>query len=391
MKLNILQNSGIFKVLLLGVTISFLISCNKDLPGPTPVIFPSQGTQSALEFISSDTTYSYFLAAITKASPAVAGAPTLLSMLGDSTAVYTIFAPNNDAFRVSGIPSVAVINSPAFTPGQLDTFFRYHIIPGQQWLSAGIPTAFPNIQLPSLLDVGTLPGTPVPFTLSLYPSKQGNFFWVNTIPVGIPDKILNNGVLHTPIALIQPPGKLLGWALGPGVLSDPQFSLFDSLIVRGDIGATDLTKTFNYALNQPFANLTVFAPTNTAVKEFITAASGGLIPAAAPDAVFAGFISTNLPVANAQGIVAYHILPTKAFSVNFPATAAITPTLVPPALNPGVSVQAFFTGPFVDSLKVLGLAPSNGGIPATSKPSSNFDKNAVNGVLHAIDKVLLPQ
>jgi hypothetical protein len=30
-------------------------------------------------------------------------------------------------------------------------------------------------------------------------------------------------------------------------------------------------------------------------------------------------------------------------------------------------------------------------LPATAKPASTFDRNGVNGVLHIIDRLLLPQ
>lgn len=386
MKQTILKNTLVTGIMATGI-FAFIASCNKPLLAPNPIIVPAQGTQTALEFITADTTYSYFLAAVTRATPA-SGTPTLLATLGDKTTFSTFYAPNNAAFRASGIPSIAVINSAFFTTGKLDSLFRYHIIPGEQWTSVNVPTAFPNIQLPSLLTLGPLPGTPLPFRLSLYPSKGTNGFWINNVPITSADKILINGVLHTPAVLVSPPSMLLGWANAPGVLSDPQYSLFDSVIVKADQGALPTSTTsFTYALNIPFANLTVFAPTNTAVKAYLITVG---FPPGLPDAAYAALIRTNLPQDLAKGIVAYSILPTKAFTVNFPTTPTVFPTLVPTASIPGVRVQAFFTGPVVDSLKVLGLPPGNGGVPATSKPTSPFDKNAVNGVVHTIDKVLSP-
>lgn len=376
-------------VLVALVVFGGLTSCNKKLAGPTPITFPTQGTQTVLEYITSDTTFSYFLAAIKRAAPASSATPTLLSLLGDRTnALVSVYAPNNAAFRASGIPSVAAINA-GFRTGQLDSLFRFHIIPGEQWASTNVTTTFPNVQLPSLLSVGAIPGTLLPFRLSVYPSRRATGAWFNTIPIIASDKLLNNGILHTLAALSTPPSLVLAQIIG----ADPNLTFFQALLNRGDVGVTDPTKTFAYALAIPFANLTVFAPNNTAVRGFIMAASGGAITPITPDANVIGFISAFLPAASAQGICAYHILGVKAFSVNFPTTATLVPTFVNLSVptHPGVSIQAFFTGPFVDSLKVLGVAPSNGGIPATSKPRSSFDINAVNGVLHVIDKLLLPQ
>jgi hypothetical protein len=211
---------------------------------------------------------------------------------------------------------------------------------------------------------------------------------VNNVAALSFDMHFQNGIVHTISGIVSPPSLLLAQM----IYVDPQFTMFDSLIARGDAAQPNPALKIDSALKNPGANLTVFAPTNTAVKAFINAASGGAIPLAAPDAVFFGFIRTSFPATSAQGIVLYHIMGVRAFSVNFPSTATFFPTLLNGGVptHPGVSVQSFFKtgGLSVDSIKVLGVV--NGGIPATSKPPSNFDKNAVNGVVHIIDKVLLP-
>ena len=55
---------------------------------------------------------------------------------------------------------------------------QYHIIPGQQYASADVPTTFPNIQLPSYLTIGALPGTPVPLNMSTFPSEEQQVFGI---------------------------------------------------------------------------------------------------------------------------------------------------------------------------------------------------------------------
>ncbi len=86
----------------------------------------------------------------------------------------------------------------------------------------------------------------------------------------------------------------------------------------------------------------------------------------------------------------------RAFSVNFPDAPAFFPTLLNGGIpsHPGVQVQTSFTGPFGTGLQITGLgtlppggAPYSGGAAIASP----FDKIAVNGILHVIDKVLLPQ
>src|ERR1700730_15639611 len=157
MKINILHNSRITRITLIIAIVAFVISCNKKLPDATPIIYPPINNSSITigAAISSDTSYSFFKEAVTKVG--------LLSSLSDSTKIFTVFLPNNDAFRVSGIPSTAVIDAlPVETVGAI---VEYHIVPGEQFLSNGVSTAFPNVQLPTSVTIGALPGTPLPLQL----------------------------------------------------------------------------------------------------------------------------------------------------------------------------------------------------------------------------------
>ncbi len=289
----------------------------------------------------------------------------------------------NNAFRFSGIPSEAALAT--FPDETVGAILSYHIIPGQKILSADVPTTFSNLREPSALTIGTLPGTAIPVKMFIFPSKRANGFWVNNIPVVAPDKIFQNGVIHEVAAIVSPPSMVLAQM----IYADPQFSIFTAAIARADSGQVPgLTTRIDSALKFPLANLTVFAPTNTAFKALISALTGGQIPTAAPDEVFINFVTKMLPVQTARGIVAYHIMGDRAFSVNFPEVATYFPTLLNGAVpqHPGVQVQALFTGPFGTGLKVTGAG--NGGMSATALP---FDKIAVNGILHVIDNVLLPQ
>ncbi|HXS57777.1 MAG TPA: fasciclin domain-containing protein, partial [Hanamia sp.] len=135
---NIKVISGAFMLLSMA---SMIGSCNKALPDALPIVYPpiNSSTTSIGTLINTDTTYSYYKAAATKAG--------MLAQLSDSTKLFTVFLPNNAAFRASGIPSVAVVNS--LPPASLGGIVGYSIIPGNQYTSDIIPTSFPNIQLPS--------------------------------------------------------------------------------------------------------------------------------------------------------------------------------------------------------------------------------------------------
>ena len=401
---------------LFAVIVAFVISCNKELPDATPIIYPpvNNSTTSIGAAINSDTSLSFFKAAATKAG--------LLATLSDTTKVFTVFLPNNDAFRVSGIPSVAVVNSLPLT--SLVPLLQYHIIPGQQYTSADVPTTFPNIQLPSFLTIGTLPGTPIALKMSTFPSVRSNGFWDNNIPVVAPDMKFSNGVVHLVAALVAPPSQLLRDAM----YNNPNLTYFKAAIARADSGQTGL-KRLDSLLGYGVTNMTVLAPSDAAFKTLIfglafqgylstvsqyhppTAIDSATAVATANGAVAAGpvFLSTNnITTAQVAGIMAYHFLATdrgagfqpniRAFSVNFPSTATFFTTLVntvyPPQLQPGVMAKATFTGPFVTNLQFTGAGTfPPGGMPYTGAPATaiSLDNHCVNGVYYVIDKVLLPQ
>jgi hypothetical protein len=136
---NIIINTKVFQrfILVIGATI-LINSCNKPLPQATPIDYPpvNNSTTSIGELISSDTSYSFFAAAATRTGQ-------LLELNADSTE-YTVFLPTNNAFRASGIPSIDVIN--ALPLQMVAGIIGYSIIPGRQFLSTGVSTAFPNCQ-----------------------------------------------------------------------------------------------------------------------------------------------------------------------------------------------------------------------------------------------------
>lgn len=359
-------------------------SCNKLLPNADPIIY-RHDTMTVGAYLSRDTNFSLFVQALTKVG--------IYNNFTDTNQVYTVFALNNTAMRTftPALDATFIKNATGSNLTLLGSIISYHIVPGILLPSNEIPTTFPNLQVPTTVTISAaLPGTIVPFKLSAFPSRRpNNNYWYNIAP-GLPNFIrYSNGVINVVSKVSVPPSLLLAQV----IYGDPQFTMFDSLIARADQAQTNPALKVDSILKNAGANLTVFAPTNTAVKAFLSAASGGLLPTAAPDASFFGFIRTSFPAQNAQGIVLYHILGTRAFSVNFSPTMTFYPTLLNGGIpsHPGVGVQAFFasSGLSVDSLKVLGVG--NGGFPATSKPASNFDKHAVNGVVHIIDMVLLPQ
>lgn len=356
-----------FGALLLAVSLLVMQSCNKEFEDITPVAKPASSPTIG-EVIESDASFSILKVAVTKAG--------LLPVLKDPGNKLTFFATDDAAFTASGL-SLAAIN--AMPAAQLNAILSYNII-AQALPSTAINTLFPPLQMPTLLKLD--PTNPF-VKMSIFPSKKGTTLYVNNIPVKQADVLAGNGVIHKVFALVAPPSKLLSNL----IYDDPQFSLFKAAILRGDEGSTNLNR-IDSLLKYAVVNFTVFAPTNTAMKTLINQLSGGMVPLAAPDQVFIDFINNFIPVQTARGIVVYHILGTRAFAANLPTTPTFIPTLLNGAVptHPGVQVQTTFTGPFATALTVTGVG--NGGVASNV---TGLDKLAVNGVVHIIDRVLLPQ
>ena len=345
-----------------------LQACNKEYdktdttppainkPGPT-------GTVVLNELINSDTTFSFLKAAIAKAG--------LGALLSNNETWFTLFAPDNAAFRRSGIPSEEVITM-GLDEATVRSILSYHLIPG--YLPAEqIPTTFPNLQYATALNPA--PQLSPLLRLTIFPSRRDNGAWVNNIPIIQPDNHASNGVLHRVAALVAPPSK----SIYEIIAADTSLTFLVAALNRADSGRTTIAEgSLTEAVKSIGANLTLFAPVNQAFRQLFAAMN---LPQS--EAVFSAF-----PVSQARGLVAYHLLNSRAFSVNMPTAATFIPTLLNSGIpeHPGVNVVVAFTGPFVTSFQVTGVA--NGGANATVLMQ---DLHATNGVIHKIDMVLLPQ
>lgn len=420
MKENILKFFTNTALCLLSILILFVASCNKPLPDAVPISYPpinSNANTTIYGLINSDTSFSFFKAAATKVG--------MLSQLNDSAnSVFTVFLPNNNAFRASGIPSLTVVN--ALPPQILGGIVGYSIIPGKQILAADVPgstTKVPNMQLPTTLKIGTLPGTPINLQLTAFASTSATGLYDNNVPVVKPDLKMKNGVVHLVGGVVAPPSQVLRDA----IYSNPNLSYFKAAIARADSGQTGLNK-LDSLLAYPVTNMTVLVPDNAAVQTFLfgtiynallqqgmpaaMAAPTATQLSSTPDVFSNPALFGSITAEMVRGLLVYHFLATNAgagfqpnirvFSNNFSATPSFYTTLINSVVpvHPGIEAQATFTGPFVTGLQFTGLGTfPPGGAPYSGAaanaeivaPNSFFDNLAVNGVYYVIDKVLLPQ
>lgn len=238
----------------------------------------------------------------------------------------TVFAPNNAAFTAAGISASTVAALPVAT---LDSILKYHVI-GAAVASSAVPASD---------TVKTLLG------LNLYASKNANGVFVNGVKVKTPDLPAANGTIHVIENVLMPPTKTIeGIAAG-----NPDFSLLVAAVVRA--GLLDAVSAAG--------KYTVFAPTNAAFAA-------------------AGFNTVEdineAPQDLITEVVKYHVLTTSVFASDL--TEGATPT----SLEGGTLTVGLSPAP---NVKVTGSAAS-----AAAITSANVV--ATNGVIHIIDKVLMP-
>ncbi|HRF26171.1 MAG TPA: fasciclin domain-containing protein [Ferruginibacter sp.] len=241
----------------------------------------------------------------------------------------TVFAPDNDAFAASGITST-VINS--LTPAQLTDILTYHVV-GARVASGSVPVSD---------TVKTLQGQ------NIYASRNANGVFVNGVAVKSADVAASNGVIHVISSVLMAPTENIA-EIATG---EPELSRLVTAVVHAGLLP---------AIQGP-GKFTVFAPTNAA----FTAAGF-------PDDASI----TAAPSSVVADIVRAHILPTNVFASDLIA-GANTPTI-----QTGVSLLIATTPP---SVKINGSAnpASNIVVPA------GVNIMAKNGVVHLIDRVILP-
>lgn len=425
--MNTLKNNikNIFLPLLVGGII--FSSCNKDvkqfdIPANTQAV-SNITLDSTLRASASDSLY-YLL--VKRASLS----PTNFVNLFRATNVtnqYTLFVPDNNGMKIF-INAISGNMVPLAAPDAVFAGFinanipvasaagivSYNTIP-QVYDTASIPNVFPNFP------VGTsiFPSAAAPFlTFRTFPSKRPGILRVNTIPMTTPLNVrASNGIIQHVATVVAPPNTSFLWnRIDTDVTPSTGLTYLKAAIIRADsasnAGGTARPGALEAALTNAAANLTVFAPTDAVFQGTLTALIRQGLIAQGMDPVTAGTTATflastpgvfsnpalygTLSATTVRGILVYHILSNTAFTVNFPMTATKYPTLLNSALptHPGVELTATFTGAFVSAATIKGLGNSSAAniiINAAPAPNGSSDQFYINGTLHKITQLLLPQ
>lgn len=301
-------------VLAMGAILVLTTSCEKDeAPAPTP----TPTLKNITEIVVSDTSFSLLKQAVVRTG------------LADdlSTGSLTVFAPNNAAFRATGIDS-AMIST--IDTADLVAILTYHVI-GSKIMST---------DLQSSQAVASLQGA------NLYVSKNNNGVFVNGINVSSPNINASNGVIHViDKVILDVPTE----SIAEIVSGNPDFSTLLAAVVKADL-ASFFSGSGKY---------TVFAPTNDAF------AAAGLTPEVIND--------PSLPVAAVVAILKAHVIETNVFASDLiQGATALT-------LQPNVSLTIGTTPP---SIKIVG------GVNTEVSNITEANIIATNGVIHVIDRVL---
>jgi uncharacterized surface protein with fasciclin (FAS1) repeats len=308
----------------LGATLTIASSsCSKDTPPPA--------SNKITDKVVADPSFSLLEKAVVKAG--------LASTLS-GTGPFTVFAPNDAAFNASGITS-AVIDG--LSADQLKKILLYHTL-GSKIMATGVP-AGPNAKV-------TTVNVPPVAADSIFVTNNASGVFVNGIKVTTADVAADNGVIHVMGRVLLPPaGNIVATAQANGGGDNGLDSLVTA-VVRADAAAPGLITLLNSNI------LTVFAPTNKAFRDLLSALNLSKI--------------ADIPIATLQAVLGYHVRAGRAFSSDLVAGP----------------LAMFAGGNTTVALSSIATIKGNG----NTTPSTIIGTNvmATNGVVHVIDRVLLP-
>ncbi|SKC63969.1 fasciclin domain-containing protein [Ohtaekwangia koreensis] len=295
-----------------------------------PSVKPIVGTIVAPAYFNKN--FTTLIAAVQAADPSI-----LTTLLGNgpSNKKLTLFAPTNAAFTAAGITTLP-------DKATLDAVLTYHVI-DDEVRAAELPSGSAAIV--------TLGG-------EFYLSNNGaNGVFINgTSKVTATDIAGSNGVVHVIDRTLIPPAKTIaGIATDLSTASTPQFTQLVAALARTSGTDTDLLA----AVSNGDANLTVFAPTDAAFQQlYIGLDVEGI---------------NDIPLATLTAVLQHHVVAARVFSTDLTNGSVAT-------LNGNVTVSA--TNKTVTD--------GSGNVANLSTNTALLNVLATNGVIHTIDRVLLP-
>lgn len=294
-----------------------------------PSILPIVGTIVAPAYFNKD--FTTLIAAVLAADPSILE---LLLSDGDEGNGLTLFAPTNDAFAAANITNV----------NGADTILAYHVIQGTI-LKDDLPTS--GI---ASAEASTLGG-------NIYITNKGGDVTINgTTKVVSTDILGSNGVVHVIDRTLIPPTKTIAQIVTDAASATPaQFTLLTAALVKAN-----LVSAFDEATD---GARTVFAPTDAAFRA-----------AGFPDTASINAADVN----TLTSILQHHVAEPNVYVFSSD-------------LTDGVSIPMLNSQSVTINLVNLTVQDAAGSTPPAGLVGSSLNIHATNGVVHVIDKVLLPQ
>lgn len=288
-----------------------------------------KASNTIADIVVNNASYSLLEQAVVKAN---------LAATLSGTGPFTVFAPDDAAFNASGITTATIT---ALTPAQLQSILLYHTL-GSEIPSGSVP-AGPNAK------VTTASGD------SVFVTRNAAGVFVNGVKVQTADIDVDNGVIHAIGRVLMPPsGNIVETAVASGL---------DSLVkavlraTNGPGGDPTLANTLSTA------TLTVFAPTNAAFTQLLGALSLTDI--------------NQIPMATLLAVLRYHVVGGRAFSSDL-ANGNLS-------MLAGGNTTVNLTNGTTGGPTITGSG--NGGNRSNITATNIVCRN---GVVHLIDRVLIP-
>ena len=279
--------------------------------------------------------FSTLIAAVTAASPTI-----LQTLLNSSK--KTLFAPTNAAFTAAGITALP-------SQATLDAVLTYHVINGEVKAAQ-----LPANTAPSNNAITTLGGV-------FYLSNRGSsgVFINGKTRVTATDIMADNGVVHVIDRTLLPPSQTIAQIATALSIANPGAEFTQLVAALGRV------PSLLSAASAAGSNLTVFAPTDAAFSALYTALG------------VAGI--NNIDITTLTAVLQHHIIssPTTASGRVF-STDLSTGNV--PTLNGNIGISA----------TALTVTSGNGTVANISSNAALVNVLGTNGVIHTINKVLLP-
>ncbi len=260
---------------------------------------------------------------------AVAQANLVETLSGDGP--FTVFAPNNQAFQrflnENELTADQLLNS-----NNLAEILTYHVVGATVPSSAVEPGPVNTVANQN-------------FYVSIAPD---NSIWINgNTEIIATDIDASNGVIHVLDNVITAPtDNIAEIAIASTEAAEPEFTQLVAALVRADL--------VNAVSGGVDDNLTVFAPTDEAFEELYEALGVSGVD--------------EIPVETLTSVLTYHVVPARAFSQDLRQDDELE------TLNG----------------EILNVDLANLRINDSGLITAALNIHATNGVIHAIDRVLLP-